>query len=64
MIYVLVVISLTLLVLIIGLVVMAVGGKLNRKFSTKLMSLRVAFQALAIAMLAIAYFLSKNLHNS
>lgn len=46
---------LTVLVLIAGLVVMAKGGKLNRKFATKLMSLRVLFQLIAILLLAALY---------
>lgn len=37
---------------------MAAGEKYNKKYGTKLMSLRVLFQALAITALAIAYFAS------
>lgn len=49
-------ISLTSLILISGLVVMAIGGKLNERLSSKLMSFRVFAQAIAILILAIAYF--------
>jgi hypothetical protein len=49
---------LTLLVLITGLVVLAVGGKFNKAYSNKLMTLRVVFQAIAIAMVGIVYYLS------
>jgi hypothetical protein len=41
--------------LLLGLLSMAIGQKYNKKFATKLMSLRVFFQALAILSLAIAY---------
>lgn len=44
------------LVLIIGIVSMAIGGKFNKKFSSKLMTLRVFFQAIAILLLFIIYF--------
>ena len=59
MLYVLVAIGLTLAVLIAGLVIMAIGGKLDTKFSTKLMSLRVVFQGIAIILIAISYYLTK-----
>lgn len=60
MIYALVAIGFTTLVLIVGLIFMATGGKLNRKFSSKLMSLRVIFQAIAILILACIYFFSQH----
>jgi len=50
----------TVLILIAGIIVMISGGKLNRKFSSKLMSLRVVFQAIAILILAGVYFFSKH----
>lgn len=41
----------------VGLAVMMKGGATDRKYSNKLMSLRVAFQAVAIALLfVVAYF--------
>lgn len=60
MIYAFIAMGFTVLVLIIGIIFMIVGGKLNRKFSSKLMSLRVVFQALAILILAGVYFFSKH----
>ena len=44
--------------LLLGLLSMAAGEKYNKKYGTKLMSLRVSFQAIAILALAIAYFSS------
>jgi Hypoxia induced protein conserved region len=53
-------IIMTFIVLIVGVVIMATGNKkLNAKYSNKLMSLRVAFQAIAIVLLALMYFLGK-----
>ncbi len=46
-----VLISLTTLVLIAGLSLMAVGGKYNSKFKTKLMFFRVIFQAITLVAL-------------
>lgn len=55
MIYTLIALSLTTLVLVIGVVSMAIGGKFDKKFSSKLMSLRVIFQAIAVYLLAFLY---------
>jgi len=44
--------------LLLGLLSMATGGKYSKKYGTKLMSLRVSFQALAILALAIIYLYS------
>lgn len=55
MIYTLIALSLTTLVLVIGIVSMAIGGKFDKKFSSKLMSLRVIFQAVAVCLLAFLY---------
>jgi len=52
---------LTFLILIIGVVSMAIGGKFDKKFSSKLMTLRVFFQAMAILLLFIIYFYKVNL---
>jgi hypothetical protein len=53
-------ILLTFIVLGVGVAFMASGNqKLNAKYSNKLMSLRVLFQAIAVSLLAIIYFLSK-----
>ncbi|MDR0296663.1 MAG: HIG1 domain-containing protein [Rickettsia sp.] len=47
--------SLTTLILVIGIVSMAIGGKFDKRFSSKLMSLRVIFQAFAVCVLAFLY---------
>ena len=44
----------TLIVLVIGIVLMAIGNKVNDKYSNKLMALRVGLQAIAILLLMIA----------
>jgi len=54
--YLLITLGLTSLMLILGVIFLAIGGKLNRKFSSKLMLGRVIFQAIAIGLLALAYF--------
>ena len=51
-------ITITAIALLIGLVSMAKGNKLNKNLATKLMSLRVIFQGLALAILLVIYFLS------
>ncbi|WP_341757134.1 MULTISPECIES: HIG1 domain-containing protein [unclassified Candidatus Tisiphia] len=55
MVYVLIALSLTTLILVIGIVSMAIGGKFDKRFSSKLMSLRVVFQAFAVCILAFLY---------
>lgn len=52
-------ILLTLVVLIVGILLMAKGGKLNEKYSNKLMVARVSLQFLAIIMLGLLYFCIK-----
>ena len=49
---------LTVIVLILGLFALAKGGKLNEKFSNRLMTLRVIFQAVTIILLFIFYLIS------
>lgn len=51
---------LTTAVLLMGIVAMAAGKKFSRKYSTKLMSLRVLFQAITLICLVIIYLISKN----
>lgn len=51
MIWLLIALCLTGLVLIIGVVSMAIGGKFDKKFSSKLMTMRVFFQAVAVLLL-------------
>lgn len=60
MMWLLIVLCLTGLVLIIGVVSMAIGGKFDRKFSSKLMTMRVFFQAVAVLLLFIIYFYKVN----
>lgn len=45
----------TLGILLAGLVLMGIGGKLNEKYANRLMSLRVLFQALAIIVLVLLF---------
>jgi hypothetical protein len=56
----LVIMGLTVFALIIGLVFMAVGGKIDRKYSNKLMVLRVVSQGLAVIAIMVVYYLKKN----
>jgi len=51
-------IVITMMILLLGLLSMAGGDKISKKFGTKLMTLRVVFQALAILALIIFYFFS------
>ena len=51
--------GLTLLVLFVGLFAMVRGGEFNRKYSNRLMRLRVLFQAIAIAIFAIVLYFAK-----
>ncbi|HJD67331.1 MAG: twin transmembrane helix small protein [Rickettsia endosymbiont of Graphium doson] len=60
MIWLLIALCLTGLVLIIGVVSMAIGGKFDKKFSSKLMTMRVFFQAVAVLLLFIIYFYKVN----
>ncbi|MCD8494017.1 MAG: twin transmembrane helix small protein [Alphaproteobacteria bacterium] len=46
-------------VLILGVFSMAKGGEFNQKYGNKLMQLRILFQGLALALLAMAYFSSQ-----
>ncbi len=48
----------TMMILLLGVLSMAGGDKISKKFGTKLMTLRVIFQALAILALMIFYFSS------
>ena len=45
---------------IVGVVAMAVNGKLNKNHSNKLMRLRVLFQAIAVLVFVIIIWLSRN----
>ncbi len=52
--------AITLAVVVIGVIAMAVNGKLNKKHSNKLMRLRVLFQAVAILVFVIIVWLARN----
>ena len=47
-------------VVIIGVVAMAINGKLNKNHSNKLMRLRVLFQAVAVIVFVIIVLLYRN----
>jgi len=51
-------IVITMMILLLGVLSMAGGDKISKKFGTKLMTLKVVFQALAILALIIFYFFS------
>ncbi|MBN8511505.1 MAG: HIG1 domain-containing protein [Rickettsiales bacterium] len=52
--------TLTAFILLLGVLSMALGGKINKKYSNKLMSLRVISQAFAILALFVLYLLYKS----
>lgn len=54
-----VIMVITLLALIGGVVLMAVGGEKNRKYSTKIMTARVGLQAAALALLVVLFLVGK-----
>jgi len=47
---------LTLGILIVGIILMALGNKLNITYSTKLMCMRIITQAAAVLFVAVVYF--------
>ena len=54
----LVLMGVTAVVLVGGLLLMARGGEANRKYSNKMMVMRVVFQALALAVMAVLLMMS------
>ena len=50
----------TLAVVVIGVVAMAINGKLNKNHSNKLMRSRVLFQAIALLVFVIIIWLARN----
>ena len=50
----------TLVVVVVGVIAMAVNGKLNKNHSNKLMRLRVLFQAIAIFAFVVIVWLARN----
>ena len=45
---------------IVGVIAMAINGKLNKNHSNKLMRIRVLFQAIAVLVFVIIIWLSRN----
>ncbi len=56
--FIMVLMVITLLVVFVGVILMMKGGKANEKYSNKLMTLRVALQALVIILIAGAAMLA------
>ena len=52
--------AVTLAVVVVGVIAMAINGKLNKNHSNKLMRLRVLFQAIAILVFVIIVWLARN----
>ena len=50
----------TLVVVVVGVIAMAVNGKLNKNHSNKLMRFRVLFQAVAILVFVLLIWLARN----
>ena len=50
----------TLVVVVVGVIAMAVNGKLNKNHSNKLMRIRVLFQAVAILVFVLLIWLARN----
>ena len=50
----------TLAVVVVGVIAMAVNGKLNKNHSNKLMRLRGLFQAIAVLIFVIIIWLARN----
>ena len=50
----------TLAVVVVGVIAMAINGKLNKNHSNKLMRLRVLFQASAIVVFVLIVWLARN----
>ena len=50
----------TFAIVVVGVIAMAVNGKLNKNHSNKLMRLRVLFQAIAILVFVIIVWLARN----
>ena len=49
-----------LIAVVVGVIAMAVNGKLNKKHSNKLMRLRILFQAIAVVFFVIIVWVSRN----
>jgi hypothetical protein len=51
--------AVTLGVLFAGVIVMARGGELNRKYGNQLMRLRIVAQAVAVALLVLMFLITR-----
>ncbi len=49
----------TVLVLFAGVIVMLRGGEWSRRYSNKLMRLRLVTQAVAVALMAVLFFMNR-----
>ena len=47
-------------IIVVGVIAMAINGKLNKNHSNKLMRLRVLFQAIAVLVFVIIIWASRN----
>ncbi|MCC6598297.1 MAG: twin transmembrane helix small protein [Alphaproteobacteria bacterium] len=47
-------------VLVLGIASMIRGGEFNKKYGNRLMQARVILQGVALALFALAYFVSRN----
>ena len=59
MIFILLAVLSTSAILLCGVLLMARGGSLNKKYSNKLMCLRVGVQAVSIIVILVIYYLNK-----
>ena len=55
----LIMLGLTVTILIVGIILMMFGNKLNLKYSAKLMSMRVVMQALTVIGFAVLYYVQR-----
>lgn len=55
-----IVLGATILILLVGVVVMARGGELNRKYGNKLMRLRIVAQVTVVALFVLAVLFGRH----
>lgn len=53
-----IIMGIVLFILVSGIVFMAIGGKINKKYANRLMILRVAMQLLAVISALVVYWLA------
>lgn len=56
-----IIMGIVLFILVSGIVFMAIGGRLNKKYSNRLMILRVGVQLLAVISALVIYYLAKQI---